>query len=71
MTPLSVNEGWIVSGYVMTGAFWEECTRDDARGDAARVTLATAKRNVTKAAPPRIVRPATIAEIPVPFPGSL
>jgi hypothetical protein len=55
MTPPSVKDGLIVSGYVMTDAFWEECTRDDARGEAARGVLAVARRNVTNATPPRIM----------------
>lgn len=63
ITPHTRNkEGLIISGYVMTDAFHDECTRDDARGDVARSALLATKRNAAKGAPVRTLRPATIAE---------
>lgn len=62
VTPRSTKEGLVLTGYVLTDAFATECTRDDARGDAARLALLTTKRNASKGTPVRTVRPATIAE---------
>lgn len=61
----AAKDGLIISGYVMTDAFYSECTRDDARGDAARSALQGVRRDVSRFQPVRTLRPATIAEVDV------
>lgn len=62
-TPRVKREGYVISGFVMTAAFYDTCTLDSASGAAARYALRVVRRDVVRGAPMRTLRPATIADV--------